>query len=133
MPESVTITFEPPPTLAHLSRGEFVRLIQANVALAEKDASIRRCENGTAVLGCKRILRQHWNDSPTDVEARRDLSPTLACRDKWRRIERLKQNKLFQKLYRMAFEAFRAGALAAIFPPGTWSMRFRAVIQISTA
>lgn len=42
------------------------------------------------------------------------------------------QNKLFQKLYRAAFEEFKRG-LAAVFPLGTWSMRFRASIQISTA
>ncbi|HTA15136.1 MAG TPA: hypothetical protein VK781_09805 [Solirubrobacteraceae bacterium] len=84
------------------------------------------------MLGRKRILSQHWNDRPSDAEARRQLSPALACRDKWRRIERLKQNKIFQALYRAAFETFRAGA-AAIFPLGTWAMRFRAAIEISTA
>jgi len=132
MPESVTLTFEPPPALAHLSREQYARLIQDGVARAEQEAAARRREGGTAVLGRKRILSQRWNDGPSDAEPRRELSPTLACRDKWRRIERLKENKLFQKLYRAAFHAFRAG-VAATFPLGTWSMRFRASIQISTA
>jgi hypothetical protein len=73
-----------------------------------------------------------WNDRPADAEPRRQLSPTVACRDKWRRIERLKHNKLFHALYRAAFLGFRAG-IAAVFPLGTWCMRFRAPIQISTA
>ena len=47
-------------------------------------------------------------------------------------IEGLTRNKLFQALYRVAFECFRTGA-AAIFPFGTWCMRFRAAIQISSA
>jgi putative transposase len=132
MPETVTITFTPPPALAHLPRDRYVRLIQDNVALLEKEATSRRRENGTTVLGRKRILRQRWDDRPADAEPRRELSPSLACRDKWRRFERLRQNKLFQKLYRAAFQAFRAG-VAATFPLGTWSMRFRASIQISTA
>ena len=132
MPERVIITFEPPPALANLSRKDYVRLIQDNVARVEKDAAARRRENGTEVLGRKRILAQRWDARPTDAEPRRELSPVLACRDKWRRIERLIQNKLFQKLYRAAFEAFRTG-VAATFPLGTWSMRFRASIQISTA
>ena len=132
MPERVTITFKPPPALAQLSREEYVRLVQDNVALVEREAATRRRENGTAVLGRSLILGQHWNDRPPDAEPRRELSPVLACRDKWLRIERLRQNKLFQKLYRAAFQAFRAG-VAATFPLGTWSMRFRASIQISTA
>ena len=60
------------------------------------------------------------------------MSPTVACRDKWLRIERLQMNKVFQKFYGHAFEAFRKG-MDAIFPLGTWAMRFRAAIAISTA
>jgi hypothetical protein len=132
MPETVTITFEPPPALTHLPSEEYVRVVLEKIGLVEREAETRRRDTGTAVLGHKRILAQHWNDRPADAEPRRELSPALACRDKWRRIERIKQNKLFQTLYRAAFEGFRAG-VAAIFPLGTWGMRFRASIQISTA
>lgn len=62
----------------------------------------------------------------------RVVIPTLACRDKWRRIERLRQNKIVVKLHQAALIAFRSD-LATLFPLGTWSMRFRASIQISTA
>ncbi len=51
---------------------------------------------------------------------------------KWLRIERLQMNKAFQTFSGHAFEAFRKG-LEAIFPLGTWAMRFRAAIAISTA
>jgi putative transposase len=132
MPESVTISFEAPPGLAHLSAGDYVRLIQDRVAAIEQQAAARRCNTGATVVGRRNVLAQSWNDKPTDTEPRRQLNPALACRDKWRRIERLKQNKLFQALYRAAFESFRNG-VDAIFPIGTWSMRFRASIQISTA
>jgi hypothetical protein len=132
MPESVSVTFSPPPALAQWSRDEFVRIVQEHVAVVEQEAAARRRHAGTTVIGRKRILAQRWNDRPSDPEPRRQLNPTLACRDKWRRIERLKQNKSFHALYRAAFESFRTG-LAAIFPLGTWSMRFRASIQISTA
>ena len=107
-------------------------MLLEKVALVEQEAATRRRETGAAVLGRKRILAQHWNNRPADAELRRELSPALACRDKWRRIERIKQNKLFQTFYRAAFEAFRTG-VAAIFPLGTWAMRFRAPIQITTA
>ena len=132
MPERVTINVEPPPGLAQLSPAEFATLVQENVMLVEQQAATKRRHAGTSVLGRKRILAQRWSDRPDDVEPRRQLSPALACRDKWRRFERLRQNRLFQNLYRAAFESFRAG-VAAIFPLGTWCMRFRASIQISTA
>jgi hypothetical protein len=132
MPERVAVPFEPPPSLAYLPRDEYVRVLRDGVALAEQEAANTRRENRTTVLGRKRVLAQRWSDRPLDAEPRRRLNPTLACRDKWRRIERLRQNKLFVTLHRAAFLAFRSG-LAALFPLGTWSMRFRAAIQISTA
>jgi putative transposase len=132
MPETVTVTFVPPPALAHMEGAEYVRLVRETVARSEEDAAARRRETGETVLGRTRVLAQRWQDRPADAEPRRELSPALACRDKWRRIERLGQNKLFQTLYRAAFQAFRAG-LAAVFPSGTWSLRFHAPIQISSA
>jgi hypothetical protein len=132
MPKSVTIAFEPPPALAHLSCEEYGHLIGDAVASAETEAAARRGEAGTSVLGRQRIMAQQWNERPANAEPRREPSPTVACRDKWRRIERLQQNKLFQQLYRAAFQSFRTG-LAALFPVGTWSMRFRASILVSTA
>ncbi|HKW85030.1 MAG TPA: hypothetical protein VJN68_14875, partial [Burkholderiaceae bacterium] len=132
MPESVTIIFESPPALAQKSRAEYVALIQKNLASLEAQAASDRRRSGTGVLGRKRILAQRWDLKPTDLEPRRELSPTLACRDKWRRVECLRQNKVFRSLYRAAFESFRAG-VATVFPLGTWCMRFRASILISTA
>jgi hypothetical protein len=132
MPETVEIKFEPPPALAHLSREEFLRRVKEKVAHVEAEAAAERRKEGTRGLGRKRVLAQRWDERPGDPEPRRKLSPALACRDKWRRAERLKQNKIFQRLYREAFVAFRAG-LAAVFPLGTWLMRFRASIEVSTA
>jgi hypothetical protein len=132
MPETVTIVFAPPPALASSLREEYVSLIRDNVAVLEQEAATKRREGGAEVLGRKRILAQRWDLRPADQEPRRELSPALACRDKWHRVESLRLNKLFQKLYRAAFEGFRSG-LATIFPLGTWCMRFRASIQISTA
>jgi putative transposase len=132
MPESVTVKFEPLPTLAQREPDEYVELVRDLVTDAERKAADRRRDTNTAVLGPRRILAQSWNDRPSDAEPRRELSPTLACRDKWLRIERLKANRLFQDMYLRAFTAFRAG-LSATFPFGTWLMRFRASVQVSTA
>ncbi|MES1204854.1 MAG: hypothetical protein ABUS79_02850 [Pseudomonadota bacterium] len=132
MPETITVTFAPPPALAYRSYDEYVHLIQEKVASEENRTATSRREAGAVVLGRKQVLAQRWDDRPKDAEPRRQLSPAVACRDKWHRIECLNRNKLFQNLYRAAFEGFRVG-VATIFPVGTWAMRFRASIQISTA
>jgi hypothetical protein len=131
MPRCVAVTFEPPPALAHLRTDEYVRLVRTKVAEQETATAARRHASGSEALGPQRILSQHWNDSPSNAEPRRQLNPTLACRDKWLRIERIKNNKAFHDCYRRAFEAFRKG-LAAVFPVGTWIMRFRAPIAFSS-
>ncbi len=128
MPATVSVTFEPPPSLAHLPRDHYASAVAELLCMT----ALERGESGKAVLGPKKILEQHWNDSPSTPEPRRQISPTVACRDKWRRIERLQMNKLFQKVYRQAFDAFRTG-LTAMFPLGTWAIQFRAAIAISTA
>lgn len=132
MPESVTLTFEPPPALCERSRSEYRRLVQTLVARIEQEADGRRRAGGSAALGAQRVQAQSWNSRPGDREARGRLSPQVSCRDKWLRMERLKANRAFQQIYRAAFDDFRKG-VATVFPFGTWLMRFRAVVQVSTA
>jgi putative transposase len=132
MPASVTLTFEPPPTLATSSRKDYVALIRTAVAKIEREADERRRASNTAVLGPRRVETQSWAERPGDPEPRRQVNPHVACRDKWLRIERLDANRTFQEFYRAAFDDFRRG-VATIFPFGTWLMRFRAVIQVNTA
>jgi len=132
MPETVELVFTPPPALAHLPRGEYVQLILQRLADIEASAAADHQTKGTRPLGRGRVLRQAWGARPLASEPRRRLSPRVACRNKWLRVERLRQNKTFQRLYKEALRAFRAG-LVAIFPHGTWLMRFRASIQVGTA
>ena len=131
MPDAVSLSFQAPPVLARLSRSQYAGMLREHIAAIERDAAAARHISGATLLGPRRVLAQHWDDRPKDAEPRRQISPAVACRDKWRRIERLQQNKPF-RLYRAAFDSLRSG-LTALFPPGTWCMRFRARIQIGTA
>ena len=47
------------------------------------------------------------------------LSPRVACRNKWARIEALQRNQAFLDQYRGARADHLAGR-DALFPPGTW-------------
>jgi putative transposase len=132
MPESVSLTFHPLPALATSSSEEYVRLVREQVAQLEDSAAEERRASGATLLGPRRVQSQSWDDRPGATEPRRELSPGVACRDKWLRIERLKANRSFQDNYRAAFYDFRKG-IKAIFPIGTWLMRFRAPVELSTA
>ena len=102
------------------------------VARIEHEADERRRAARTAVMGSRRVQAQSWSDRPGAPEPRRQINPHVACRDKWLRIERLEANRIFQDFYRLAFDDFRKG-IETVFPIGTWLMRFRAVVQVSTA
>jgi len=132
MPATVELSFLPPPSFAALPLQAYRARVKEHVEGVETEAAVARREANTTVLGRRRILAQRWCDKPFDAEPRRQLSPNVACRDKWLRIERLQLNKPFQAIYRDARLAFRAG-LEAIFPSGTWLMRFRAPVQVSSA
>jgi putative transposase len=132
MPATVEVFFSPPPAFSELPTPVYRSLVQEHVESVETEAAAARARARKTVLGRRRILAQRWFDKPSDLEPRRQLSPNVACRDKWLRIERLQLNKRFQEIYRAARDAFRAG-LEALFPFGTWLMRFRAPIQVSSA
>jgi putative transposase len=132
LPPTIELFFSPPPALSELPIRDYRSLVEERVRSVETEAAAARRTAGTSVLGRRHILAQRWFDSPPDAEPRRQLSPNVACRDKWLRIERLQLNKGFQEIYRAARDAFRAG-LETIFPHGTWLMRLRAPVQISSA
>jgi putative transposase len=132
MPATVELSFSPPPACGELQLRDYRAWIKARVADVESEAATARRLAGTTVLGRQRILKQQWFDKPSDAEPRRELSPNVACRDKWLRIERLQLNKRFQELYRAARQSLRAG-LEAIFPFGTWLIRLRAPVKVSAA
>jgi len=81
-------------------------------------------------LGVRAILRQSWNARPKTLAPRRVLSPRVAARNKWRRVEALLQNTAFQMLYRDARQAFQLGIHSVPFPDGTyWLKRFANVVR----
>ena len=119
LPEVVQLHFHRAPGFERLSQVEYVALLREQVAQAEARAAAERREKGIRLVGRGVVLRQHWNDSPNTCEPRRALSPRVACRNKWARIEALQRNRTFIDLYRGA-RAEKLAGREAIFPAGTW-------------
>ena len=78
-----------------------------------------RLAKAIRIVRRKAVLRQHWDDSPNTREPRRGLSPRVACKNKWARIEALQRNQAFLECYRAARADHLAGR-DAVFPAGTW-------------
>jgi putative transposase len=93
--------------------------VRAQVDQAVARAAEERLEKAIKLVGRKAVLRQHWSHRPNTREPRRGLSPRVACRNKWARIEALQRNRAFVDQYRGARADHLAGR-EALFPAGTW-------------
>ena len=123
MPETVTLAIGRPVHFADMDAEDYRALLTSRIQAAEAAAADKRCANGVGVLGRQRIVDQDWRDNPTSHEPRRNLSPRIAAKNKWSRIEALLRNRLFQDSYVQAFNALKSGVKDVLFPAGTYSLR----------
>jgi hypothetical protein len=127
LPELLELRFERAPGFEHLSHDEYTKLLRDEVAKAEKAAADERHDLDITIVGRAAVLKQHWNAKPSSREPRRGMSPRVACKNKWARIEALQRNKAFIEQYRDARLAKLAGQ-DVVFPAGTyWLHRFAGV------
>jgi hypothetical protein len=125
MPDTVTLSFARPPGYEALSVREFAVLLLGNVQGVEERAAAERRRTGASVLGRRAVLAQRPTDRPSSREPRRQLSPTVAARSSWSRLEALLRNRAFRDAYVAARAAFISGIRDVVFPAGTyWLRRF---------
>jgi hypothetical protein len=74
-------------------------------------------------LGARRVLAQRPDAVPTTTEARREITPRIACRNKWLRFEAIARSLSFLRKYRQALRAWYDNLPGVPFPPGTYRMR----------
>ena len=123
MPATVSLKFVRPPGFEFMSHPEFAELVRENVRRVEEMASEDRRRRGVRVLGREGVLQQDWRNCPKSAEARGSLTPTVAARSRWSRIEALQRNREFRQEYASAREAFMNGARGVEFPAGTYWLR----------
>lgn len=115
LPESIELKLAVPPGFS--SARAFREALE--LALAAKEAE----ERGREFLGARRVLAQRPLDRPRTREPGGKLSPRVAARDKWKRIELLGRLKTFLTDYAEALESWREKRRRAVFPAGTYLMR----------
>jgi putative transposase len=118
LPDEATLELTAPPRFA--SAGEFRASLDA--ALERREAEARRERKGR-FLGVAAVLAQKPTERPRRPEGRSTLSPRVAARDKWKRIEVLGRLATFLQAYRDALAAYFAGDEGVLFPAGTYAMR----------
>jgi REP element-mobilizing transposase RayT len=122
LPEAARLSLTRPPGFEHMSAADFSALLRRRVLDAQEKARADRLARGVRVLGRKAVLAQHWNDRPRSQEPRRRISPRVACRSRWARIEALQRNKAWHSAYVEARAAWLAGDREAVFPAGVWQL-----------
>jgi putative transposase len=123
MPEVVSLPMRRPHGFEQLDGNAWANLLEERVRSREAAARERRKAEGKAVLGRERILRQNPFECPESHAPRFQVSPRVAAKSKWARIEALLRNRGFIEKYRAAFLQHLAGVANVLFPFGTFWMR----------
>lgn len=117
LPECIDLELKAPPGFQ--TPQEFGARLRAELSRQELEA----CRRHPAFLGAEGVLAQSPFDRRRSPEPRRRLSPRIAARDKWKRIELLRRLKSFLADYREALQVWREGLVDPVFPAGTYLMR----------
>ena len=121
LPATLSLELTPAPVAA--TAREAIELVKQATDGREDMLRQKLRAKGRRFMGAEAVLRQRVHDSPDSSEPRRTLSPTLACRDKWRRIEALQTLGTFRRDHRQAMERWMTGDRSVVFPFGTYKMR----------
>lgn len=122
MPAKVSLEITKPPCLDDMTDEQLVDTLQRMIRDREDQLVAEAEEKGIRFLGTKRLERQRHTDTPSSRDPRRNLSPRVACKNKWRRIELLQRLKQFAYDYREALLRWTQGFREVIFPAGTYAM-----------
>jgi REP element-mobilizing transposase RayT len=130
MPTSAQIQLDRPPGFE--TEASFGEALSNGLRAAEDQAAVELGREGRSFLGVARVLAQKPSARPATGEPRRTLSPRVATRNKWKRIEALLRLAEFGRAYREALTAWKAGVREALFPPGTWQMRVQHAVACAS-
>ena len=131
LPERATLRLHKMPALEPLADEAYVQKVSDAVKAKEAELRAKILAEGRTFMGVRAVLRQSPFDRPRTHEPRRELSPRVACRNKWARIEALCRLKAFVEGYRAAWQRYRDGHRDAVFPHGTYWLRVYASVTCS--
>jgi len=131
MPETAELELFTPPGFD--SPADFRDRLAQALAVLEEQAQRNLSAKGQGFLGQRRVLAQKPTGRPATGEPKRRLSPRVAGRDKWKRVEALSRLAEFRDAYRKAWQALRDGLRDALFPAGTYWLRVAYGVRCAAA
>jgi REP element-mobilizing transposase RayT len=133
MPERISLELAPPPIEGISSARDIQQRMDEAVAEREQALRDRIQQQGRTFLGARAVLRQDPFASPDTLARHRKLSPRVASRNKWLRMETLSRCAEFIRDHRDALLAWRAGVRDVLFPAGTYLMRCHHQVRCAEA
>ena len=125
-PDEVRLRLTRPPGFHELGDDALRALLARRVAArVDELQALHRREGRGPALGRDVVLLQRPTDTPGPSTPSFELNPRLACRDRWKRAERLQDLVQFWRDHHEheASVRFRAGERDVVFPAGTWLYR----------
>jgi len=122
-PKTASLEMSRPDGFDELTDDELTDIIENAVFEREEHTRVQFKREGRRFLGRREILRQSRHARPTSKETRFGISPRVACKNKWRRIEKLRSDQNWYRNYCRARDNYRAGDRDTVFPYGTYQMR----------
>lgn len=116
-PDKVKLFLKIPPELG--DHDAIIRAVLPRVAAAERQYRHEWNLAGKSFLGRYAVLRASREDHAKTRAVRRGLNPTIATKNTPVRLAAIERKRDFQKAYRKALLAYRAGAPIP-FPAGTY-------------
>lgn len=127
MPQTVTLVAAEPPRAVDadkpLELDDWVSRVRAAIGRREQAARDERRRLGRRILGRREVRKASAFSAPETHAPRRNLRPTIGCRDVGRKVAALGMLKEFRRAYRRASERFAAGDRGVMFPAGTFALR----------
>jgi len=123
MPKSLPLEIVPLPLPNVSGNREYEEYIGDLVAEREKELRATRRADKKTFLGVAGVRAQKETESPRSSAERGGLSPKVAARSKWHRIEALQRIQAFVDHYLIAFEKWCGGDREVLFPTGVYKMR----------
>ena len=122
-PDEAVLEFKRPVGYDELDDDQLSALIESRIESAESRARETADAEEKRFLGRAGVLRQSRRGSPRTREQRFGISPRVASRDKWRRIEALQRDSEWYAAYCESRDRYCAGERSVVFPAGTYQLR----------
>jgi len=122
-PDQVSLELSRPPGYDEYSDDELAAVLDAAIDRDEEKEREQAKEQSESFVGRKGVLSQSRYNRPRSHDSRFKVSPDVAAKDKWLRIERLSAKPEWLRSYRVARLRWIGGERDVEFPYGTYKLR----------